>query len=102
MQLGVLGPLLLRHGETDLVPKAPQAKQLLAFLMMNADSIVLATDCIDELWGPAPPKSAMSTLQTYIAQIRGNCRDGAGRSDILLTRNLGYQLLVDEGTSFDR
>ncbi|MEG3627042.1 AfsR/SARP family transcriptional regulator [Streptomyces poriticola] len=86
----------------NLVPSAPKPRQLLAFLMLHAPQMVRASDCITELWGSTPPKSAMSTLQTYVLHIRqalrGPHRD---RSHLLLTRNQGYQLAL-ETTDFDR
>ncbi|MFB7333138.1 AfsR/SARP family transcriptional regulator [Streptomyces adustus] len=102
MNSGILGPLLLSDTEENLVPSAPKPRQLLAFLMLHTPQMVRASDCITELWGSTPPKSAMSTLQTYVLHIRqalrGPRRD---RSHLLLTRNQGYQLTL-ETTDFDR
>ncbi|MFJ9715714.1 BTAD domain-containing putative transcriptional regulator [Streptomyces sp. NPDC101213] len=84
------------------MPSAPKPRQLLAFLMLHTPQMVRASDCITELWGSTPPKSAMSTLQTYVLHIRqalrGPRRD---RSHLLLTRNQGYQLAL-ETADFDR
>ncbi|MEU0969546.1 AfsR/SARP family transcriptional regulator [Streptomyces sp. NPDC005917] len=102
MNSGILGSLLLSDTEENLVPSAPKPRQLLAFLMLHTPQMVRASDCITELWGSTPPKSAMSTLQTYVLHIRqalrGPRRD---RSHLLLTRNQGYQLTL-ETTDFDR
>lgn len=97
MELGVLGPLQLTCNGANLVPTAPKPRQLLAFLMLNVNQMVRDTDCITELWGAQPPRTAMSTLQTYVLQIRQILRataDARGR-DILWTRHRGYQLRVD-------
>jgi len=101
MNSGVLGPLLLSDAEENLVPSAPKPRQLLAFLMLNTPRMVRADDCITELWGSAPPKSAMSTLQTYVLHIRQSLRARTDRSHLLVTRNQGYQLTL-ETTDFDR
>ncbi|MEV0979520.1 AfsR/SARP family transcriptional regulator [Streptomyces sp. NPDC049915] len=102
MKSGVLGPLLLSGSDANLVPSAPKPRQLLAFLMLNAPRMVRAGDCITELWGSTPPKSAMSTLQTYVLHIRQALRGPRGdHSRLLLTRNQGYQLAL-ETTDFDR
>ncbi|MEV7686783.1 AfsR/SARP family transcriptional regulator [Streptomyces bungoensis] len=102
MNSGVLGSLLLTDTDENLVPSAPKPRQLLAFLMLRTPQMVRASDCITELWGSTPPKSAMSTLQTYVLHIRqalrGPRRD---RSHLLLTRNQGYQLAL-ETAGFDR
>nr|WP_158883090.1 AfsR/SARP family transcriptional regulator [Amycolatopsis anabasis] len=103
MQLGVLGPLLVAKDGVSYVPSAPKARQLLALLLINANEFVSVDYCIEELWSTDPPKSVMSTLQTYVLQIRRLLRsipDGAG-GDLLLTRKQGYQLLVPR-ESFDR
>jgi|SRR5215207_1537645 len=100
--MGVLGPLVLTDGRVDLVPSAPKPRQLLAFLMLNANTMVRASECIEELWGPAPPKSAMSTLQTYVVQIRRVLRTANLDPDqVLVTHSPGYQLTASTD-GFDR
>lgn len=94
MEMGILGPLLLTDRHLNLVPSAPKPRQLLAYFMLNANTMVRASECIEELWGTSPPKSAMSTLQTYVAQIRRVLRraEDGDPDQILVTRNPGYQL----------
>jgi SARP family transcriptional regulator, regulator of embCAB operon len=93
VEMGVLGPLVMNRHGISLVPRASKPRQLLAFLMLNANQTVRATECITELWGNQPPKSAMSTLQTYVLRIRRALRM-AGDEDVLLTRSQGYELVV--------
>lgn len=94
MQAGILGPLMLYCGGASLVPSAPKPRQLLAFLMLNVNLTVRASECITELWQGRPPNSAMSTLQTYILQLRQIFRTAPYRdeSDRIITRNQGYEL----------
>jgi DNA-binding SARP family transcriptional activator len=96
MKFGVLGPLLLTNGDKCCVPTAPKGRQLLALLMVNANQFVPVHACVDELWQSNPPKSAMSTLQTYVLQIRTLLRAAAKADDqdVLATRNRSYQLRV--------
>jgi SARP family transcriptional regulator, regulator of embCAB operon len=101
MRIGVLGNVILTDGDSNFVPSAPKARQLLAFLMLNANEMVRASDCVEELWGPRSPKSAMSTLQTYILHIRRMLRTGQGDAGMLVTRNPGYELAL-HGAHFDR
>lgn len=103
MKAGVLGPLLMINGGMCCVPTAPKGRQLLALLMVNANQLVPVHACVDELWPSQPPQSAMSTLQTYVLQIRTLLRAAAeaGDQDILATRNRSYRLQIPpEG--FDR
>ncbi|MFJ9343415.1 BTAD domain-containing putative transcriptional regulator [Streptomyces sp. NPDC101733] len=100
VQVGVLGPLSLVIDGEDRTPSAPKPRQLLGLLMLNANQMVRATECITELWGSQPPKTAMSTLQTYVLYIRQILRSApADRSHSLVTRNQGYQLGVSPQAS---
>jgi DNA-binding SARP family transcriptional activator len=103
METGVLGPLVLACHGTSFVPTAPKPRQLLAFLTLNANHMVRSSECISELWGSNPPKSAMSTVQTYILHIRQILRNASkvDLSGALVTRNQGYQLTVAP-QDFDR
>ncbi|MER5772201.1 AfsR/SARP family transcriptional regulator [Streptomyces sp. NPDC001985] len=102
MEAGVLGDLVLLDGRTNLLPSAPKPRQLLAFLLLNANHMVRAEDCIRELWGSEPPRSAMSTLQTYVLQIRQALRTSrTDLSESLVTRVQGYQLGIPPD-DFDR
>ncbi|WP_326740980.1 AfsR/SARP family transcriptional regulator [Streptomyces sp. NBC_01022] len=97
MEMGVLGPLSLFSNGVNLAPGAPKPRQLLAFLMLNANQMVRASECIKELWDSSPPKSSMSTLQTYVLQVRQALRGTSpanDRTQSLVTRNHGYQLKI--------
>jgi DNA-binding SARP family transcriptional activator len=52
---------------------------------------------IDELWGERPPATATKTLQVNISRLRKTLDRSAaeGRSELLLTRERGYELRVD-------
>ncbi|UVS81449.1 AfsR/SARP family transcriptional regulator [Actinokineospora sp. UTMC 2448] len=92
MRMSLLGPVVISAGGVDRAPTAPKVRQLLAFLMLNADTVVRSSECIEELWAHSPPKSAMSTLQTYVLEIRRTLRAAGGGDGLLHTRNPGYQL----------
>ncbi|MGB3437643.1 MAG: AfsR/SARP family transcriptional regulator [Actinophytocola sp.] len=84
---------IIQEGRTYL-PSAPKSKQLLALFLLNVNVLVTIDACVEELWGSAPPKSALATLQTYVLQIRRVMRtmpfDNAGHDEPLQTRNQGY------------
>ncbi|MFF3841531.1 BTAD domain-containing putative transcriptional regulator [Streptomyces sp. NPDC001930] len=70
MKIRILGPL---HAETDGVPVVPSAaktRQILALLALHPGRPVPVAALKEELWGPLPPCSAHSTLQTYILRLR--------------------------------
>ncbi|MGW6690416.1 AfsR/SARP family transcriptional regulator [Streptomyces sp. NPDC054961] len=103
VRIGVLGPLSLVVDGEDRTPSAPKPRQLLALLMLHANQMVRSGECITELWGSHPPKTALSTLQTYVLYIRQILRGGAtDRSCALVTRNQSYQLGVAAPQASDR
>ncbi len=95
LRVGVLGPLSLVVDGHQRTPSAPKPRQLLALLALNANRTVRASECVAELWGACPPKTAISTLQTYVLYIRQVLRTApADHSHRLITRCQGYQLGV--------
>lgn len=94
MLIRVLGPMSITHHDRTYLPSAPKCKQLLALFLLNTNNLVTVDACVEELWGSSPPKSAVSTLQTYVLQIRRALRampaEVTGGLDPLQTRNQGY------------
>lgn len=70
MQVHILGPLRVIRGTTVATPSAPKLRQVLALFAVNAGSEVRTEQIIEELWEDQPPVSAMTTLQTYVYQLR--------------------------------
>lgn len=69
-EFAVLGPLRVVRDGVDNTPTAPKLRQVLGLLLLRRGQLVRTSDLIEELWGEAPSGSAVSTLQTYIHQIR--------------------------------
>jgi SARP family transcriptional regulator, regulator of embCAB operon len=70
MEIRVLGPLSVSCGSATAVPTAPKPRSVLALLLLQANQTVPVPDLVQELWGTEPPTSALTTLQTYILQLR--------------------------------
>ncbi|MGW2866543.1 AfsR/SARP family transcriptional regulator, partial [Streptomyces sp. NPDC001205] len=119
MRIEVLGVLDVRENEVSITPTAPKPRQVLALLALHADQVVPVSALIDELWAGQPPRSARTTLQTYVLQLRDLITaalekeasgepQGAARNakDVLVTSPGGYMLVSGGGTSdvkeFDR
>ncbi|MGB8942192.1 MAG: AfsR/SARP family transcriptional regulator [Streptomyces sp.] len=116
MDIEVLGALVVRENGTSVTPRAPKPRQVLALLALHADQVVPIASLIEELWGDTPPRSARTTLQTYVLQLREliaaaleHDPEGApSRSpkDVLVTAPGGYVLRTSGGSSdvreFDR
>ncbi|MFJ7415673.1 BTAD domain-containing putative transcriptional regulator [Streptomyces sp. NPDC098077] len=109
MDIAVLGALDVRENGISLTPTAPKPRQVLAMLALDADQVVPVTTLIGELWGERPPRSARTTLQTYVLQLRELIstaieRDPEGTpartaKDVLVTSPGGYMLSTSGGAS---
>jgi len=103
MKVKVLGPLEAHENGTSVVPTAGKLRQVLALLALEAGQVVTVPALIEELWGTQPPRSALTTLQTYILHLRrlidaalATSESGAAK-DLLVTRCGGYLLDVQDG-----
>ncbi len=102
MELGVLGPLAAGEAGRSFVPSAAKSRKVLALLIVNANRFVSIAAFQRELWGDDPPRSALTTLQTYILQLRKLIGDalpagGPGAKDVLVTQPMGYMLVAPAG-----
>ena len=94
MRFRVLGPVTV----APRTPTAAKVRVVLAVLLVRANETVSTESLIDELWDNSPPRTAGTTLQVYISQLRrilleGDPAAGAhGRQ--LLTLPPGYCLQV--------
>jgi DNA-binding SARP family transcriptional activator len=70
VDIGVLGSLDVRVNRVSVAPSAPKPRQVLALLALHADRVVPVASLIEELWAGHPPRSARTTLQTYVLQLR--------------------------------
>jgi DNA-binding SARP family transcriptional activator len=111
LRFELLGPLVIRHGDLDVAPSAPKLRLILSTLLFNANKPVGASVLARELWSDAAPRTAHSTLQTYMFKLRRLFRAVLGLSVEYITREVlqtcsgGYVLRVDPGqldiTEFD-
>nr|WP_196790310.1 AfsR/SARP family transcriptional regulator [Streptomyces caniscabiei] len=101
-----MGALSVRENGVSVVPTAPKPRQVLALLALNADQVVSVATLIEELWGETPPRSARTTLQTYVLQLRELIAEALAHDenerctakDILTTVPGGYRLESRGGT----
>lgn len=70
IRLGLLGPLSLARGGKLITPSAPKLRQVLSLLAVQANSVTRVDQLVEELWEESPPPSALTTVQTYIYQLR--------------------------------
>ncbi|MDC0772590.1 AfsR/SARP family transcriptional regulator [Streptomyces sp. HD] len=100
MDIRVLGPLTAEERGTSIVPSAGKPRQILALLAVCANEVVPVPKLIEEIWGAQMPRSAMTTLQTYILQLRRLLagalppQSPVTAKDVLVTRHGGYLLAL--------
>jgi DNA-binding SARP family transcriptional activator len=97
MEIGVLGPLKVHDLAGPVTPTAAKPRKLLAMLAVHADEVVPVAALYEELWGSNIPRSASTTLQTYILNLRtliaaAHGGPAADAKRILETRPGGYML----------
>jgi DNA-binding SARP family transcriptional activator/uncharacterized protein HemY len=88
MWFGVLGPLLVRDGDTVIAVPARRQRVLLAALLMRAGTVVPADALAEVIWDEAPPSGAVATLRSHVMRLRRLLGPVAGAR--VVTRYPGY------------
>jgi len=94
LEFGLLGPLVVRCGETVLAVPRGNQRTLLAALLVDANRVVPVDDIAETLWGAAAPPSAAATIRNYVKRLRQILSE-AGR-DRIGFRQGGYVISVSE------
>jgi DNA-binding SARP family transcriptional activator len=88
----ILGPLEVSDETGPLLLGGLKQRAVLAMLLLEPGRIVSVDRLIDALWGEQPPRTATTSLQNFISQLRKTL--GA---DVLETKAPGYRLRVRPG-----
>ncbi|WP_240562975.1 nuclear transport factor 2 family protein [Mycobacterium sp. IS-1264] len=91
MELGVLGPLQVRHDGAPVVIPGAKPRAILTMLGLHSASVVSADTLVELLWGEDPPRTAAKALQTHISSLRRTLGDG-----FILTQGAGWILAESE------
>jgi DNA-binding SARP family transcriptional activator len=90
LQFRLLGPLeVSRNGEL-LALGGPKQRALLALLLLDAGRAVSTDRLIDALWGEQPPRTAPTSLQNFVSQLRKLLGP-----DLVVTKPPGYLLRIE-------
>ncbi|MCL6291359.1 BTAD domain-containing putative transcriptional regulator [Streptomyces sp. 43Y-GA-1] len=100
MRFNLIGPfeIVTDDGRVHR-PGTPKVCQTLALLLTRPNEIITAESLIQELWGERPPRSAVTTLQTYVYHARRmfvNERLTDPDRHLIVTCPPGYAIQVDE------
>jgi DNA-binding SARP family transcriptional activator len=88
----ILGPLEVTAGGVPVGINGRNQRSLLTLLLLRANETVSAERLINEMWGEQPPKTAGTSLQNAVSQLRK-----ALGPDVLLTKAPGYVLAIQAG-----
>jgi DNA-binding SARP family transcriptional activator/tetratricopeptide (TPR) repeat protein len=94
MWFGVLGPLLVRDGESVISVPAARHRALLAVLLLHAGTTVHADTLAEIVWDGTPPAGAGITLRSHVSRLRQVLGPDAGAR--LVTRYPGYLIEARE------
>jgi SARP family transcriptional regulator, regulator of embCAB operon len=94
MQFLLLGGMEIR-ATTASLSIAPKPRQVLALLALKANRVTFVEEIARELWGNQRPASYLTTLQTYIYQLR-RLLDVPDSEIRIVTRPNGYMIEITE------
>jgi len=92
LEFRILGPIEVRSNGEALPLGGPKQRALLAVLLVDAGRAVSTDRLIDALWGEHPPKTAGTSLQNFVSQLRKLLGP-----DVLVTKPPGYLLRIEPG-----
>jgi len=99
LRFNILGSLEVRHGDRACRPSAPKVRSVLALLLARSNYLVGIDSIIEELWGAEPPRSSVTTAQTYIYHLRQRMMAAGVIDDVesvVVTSAPGYILRIDD------
>jgi DNA-binding SARP family transcriptional activator len=98
LEFRILGPLEVSEDGKPLQLSGQKQRALLALLLLEANRVVSNDRLLDALWGDQPPRTAPTSLQNFVSQLRKLLGP-----ETLVTKPPGYQLRVEpEQVDLDR
>ena len=86
----LLGPLEVSNDGAVLELGGPKQRALLALLLLEAGRAISTDRLIDALWGEDPPRTAPTSLQNLVSQLRKLLG-----SDLIVTKPPGYMIRIE-------
>jgi DNA-binding SARP family transcriptional activator len=85
----ILGPLEASVDGRPVALGGQKLKALLALLLLDAGRVVSTDRILDSLWGEHPPRTAMTSLQNFVSQLRKVLGP-----EVVETKAPGYRLRI--------
>ncbi len=91
LEFRILGPLEVADAGEPVQLHGQKQRALLALLLLEPNRVVSTDRIIDSLWGEEPPKTAATSLQNFVSQLRKLLGPAT-----LLTKPPGYELRLEQ------
>jgi DNA-binding SARP family transcriptional activator len=88
----ILGPLEVSDETGPLLLGGQKQRAVLALLLLDPGRVVSNDRLLDALWGEQPPRTATTSLQNFISQLRKTLGP-----EVLETKAPGYRLRIRPG-----
>jgi DNA-binding SARP family transcriptional activator len=88
----ILGPLEVSDESGPLLLGGQKQRAVLALLLLEPGRVVSTDRLLDALWGEHPPRTASTSLQNFISQLRKTLGP-----EVLETKSPGYRLRIRPG-----
>src|SRR6266516_1995845 len=88
----VLGPLEVSVDDRSIALGGQKQRALLALLLLEPGRVVSVDRIVDALWGERPPRTAITSLQNFVSQLRKVLGP-----ELLETKAPGYRVRVRPG-----
>ena len=95
MTFGLLGPLLVRSGGSELPVQRGGQRVVLAALLLDANRVVSADTLTELLWDLRPPPSALDVIRHHVWRLRQAL--GEAGPERIVTHARGYLIRVGDG-----
>ena len=90
LEFRILGSLEVLSDDEPVPLGGEKQRAVVAMLLLDVGRVVSTDRLIDGLWGAEPPRTAQTSLQNFISQLRKHLG-----TDVVVTRAPGYLLAVE-------
>jgi DNA-binding SARP family transcriptional activator len=91
LAFSLLGPVRAWHGGLEIDLGSRQQRTTLAMLLLREGAVATLDELIDGMWGDEPPRSAVTTIRTYVSRLRAVLDDARAAARLDSVRG-GYTL----------